>query len=91
MQSEVLEALKAYIIHEVLDGRDIGLEATTPLLEWGIINSLEIVKVLNFIRNRFDVEVPAEKVVAEHFQDLDSLTNLVMEIAQESPASACLE
>jgi acyl carrier protein len=86
--SQVLQVLKDYITHEVLDGRDIGLEATTPLLEWGVINSLEIIKVLNFIRNRFDVEVPTEKVVAEHFQDLDSLTNLVLEIAKQSSASA---
>lgn len=83
-QSEVLEALKAYITNEVLDGKDIGLETTTPLLEWGVINSLEIVKVLNFIWNQFGIEIPAEKVTAEHFKDLVSLTHLVLGIAKES-------
>ena len=87
-QSEVLEALKAYITNEVLDGRDIGLEASTPLLEWGVINSLEIVKVLNFIRNQFEIEIPPEKVTADHFKDLVSLTHLVLGTAKESPASA---
>ena len=78
-QPEVLEALKSYITRDILDGKDIGLEATTPLLEWGIINSFEIIKVLSFIENQFKVEIPVEQVTAEYFKDLDSLSNLVLE------------
>jgi acyl carrier protein len=78
-QSEVLGSLKSYITQEVLSGRDIGLEATTPLLEWGVINSLEIVRLLSFIRSQYGIEIPSEKVTAEHFKDLNSLSYLVLE------------
>jgi acyl carrier protein len=85
-QSEVLESLKGYISREILDGKDIGLDASTPLLEWGIINSLEMARLVSFIEDRFNVEVPADKILLEHFKDLTSLINLVSELAEGDPA-----
>jgi acyl carrier protein len=82
-RAEVIKQLKDYIVRQVLDGRGIGLDETTPLLEWGVINSLEIVRLLNFIQKQFDVEVPGSKIVAEHFTNLISITDMVLEIAQE--------
>jgi acyl carrier protein len=80
-QSEVLESLKGYVSREILDGKDIGLDGSAPLLEWGIINSIEIARLVAFIQNRFDVEVPGEKIVIEHFKDLNSITALVLELS----------
>ncbi|MCY1071294.1 acyl carrier protein [Nannocystis sp. RBIL2] len=71
------QALKQYVAREILDGKDIGLDADTPLLEWGVINSLEIARLLGFVREQFGVVVPLESVTAEHFKDLRALTALV--------------
>jgi len=81
--SEILQRLKGYISNEILDGKDIGLEASTPLLEWGIINSLEMARLVAFLQNRFSVEVPAEKIVVEHFKDLKSIAALIVELSSE--------
>jgi acyl carrier protein len=81
--SEILQRLKGYISKEILDGKDIGLEASTPLLEWGIINSLEMARFVAFLENRFSVDVPAEKIVVEHFRDLKSIVALVVELSSE--------
>ena len=81
--SEILQRLKGYISKEILDGKDIGLEASTPLLEWGIINSLEMARFVAFLENRFSVDVPAEKIVVEHFRDLKSVAALVVELSSE--------
>ena len=81
--SEILQRLKGYISNEILDGKDIGLEASTPLLEWGIINSLEMARLVAFLQNRFSVEVPAEKIVVEHFRDLKSIAALIVELSSE--------
>ena len=81
--SEILQKLKGYISNEILDGKDIGLEASTPLLEWGIINSLEMARLVAFLQNRFSVEVPAEKIVVEHFRDLKSIAALIVELSSE--------
>lgn len=57
-QDEVITQLHTYFAQDVLDGRDIGLDRTTPLLEWGVINSLEIVRLLAFIQAKFAMEIP---------------------------------
>ena len=80
-RSDVVDQLKHYIAESVLDGKEVGLDESTPLLEWGVINSLEIARLLNFIQQQFHVEIPSEKVIAEHFANLRVLSDLVMELA----------
>lgn len=83
MQHErILEILRDYIAKDVLDGKDIGLEPSTPLLEWGVINSLEIVKLVTFISREFGVSVPGDKVTATYFKDLQALAGLVAELTE---------
>lgn len=77
-QSLVIEQLKKYVAQNVLGGKDIGLDETTPLLEWGIINSLEIVRLISFIRNQFNVDIPVDKLVADNFSNLSAIANLVL-------------
>ena len=84
-RSEVLRTLKAYISREILDGKDIGLDASTPLLEWGIINSIEIARLVSYIEDRFGVEVPPDRITIEHFENLLALTNLVLELKRITP------
>jgi acyl carrier protein len=80
MQREaIIEQTTRYIAQDVLGGRDIGLNETTPLLEWGIINSLEMVKLLSFIREQFGVEVPTDKLVADSFTSISSIADLILE------------
>jgi acyl carrier protein len=79
-QSEILDNLHSYISKEILDGKDIGLEAATPLLEWGIINSIEIARLVSYISNQFKVEIPSDKITIEYFKDLNAITNLILEL-----------
>lgn len=80
-RSDIVEQLKHYIAETVLDGKETGLTEVTPLLEWGVINSLEIVRLLGFIRDQFHVDIPHDKLVADHFANLTVLSNLIMELA----------
>ena len=77
-RATVIEQLKRYIAQDVLGGKDIGLDETTPLLEWGIINSLEMVKLLSFIRKQFAVDIPADKLSADSFTSVSSVADLVL-------------
>ena len=79
-QLEVFEGLKGFISEEILDGKDIGLDGSTPLLEWGIINSMEIARIVSFVYDRFNIEIPGDKITLEYLKDLNSLTNLVMDL-----------
>lgn len=82
--NEMVAQLKEYLVQDVLDGKDIGLDEYTPLLEWGVINSLEIVRLLSFIQTTFGIEVPADQLTADHFVDISSIVNLVMKQGAES-------
>ena len=76
--------LKQYIAQNILDGKDIGLDATTPLLEWGIINSMELLRLLSFIQQRFGVEIPFEKVTADDFVTIEAIASLVSSLARSN-------
>ena len=78
-QTTIIEQLKHYIAQDILGGKDIGLDETTPLLEWGIINSLEMVRLLQFIHKQFNVDIPPDKLMADSFTDIMSIANLVLE------------
>jgi acyl carrier protein len=80
-RTTVIEQLKRYIAQDVLGGKDIGLDETTPLLEWGIINSLEMAKLLSFIRKQFAVDISTDKLVADSFSSISSIADLVLEQA----------
>ncbi|XVV06145.1 acyl carrier protein [Actinosynnema sp. CA-248983] len=80
-REEVLEELTGFIRDKVLDpsaGVEIGPD--TPLLEWGILNSLSTTALVVFIQERFGVEVPAERMVGRNFRDLNGITALVLDL-----------
>jgi len=78
-RTTIVEQLKNYIAQDVLLGKDSGLDETTPLLAWGLINSLEMVKLLRFIRQRFSVDISTDKLSADSFTDIASIANLILE------------
>jgi acyl carrier protein len=84
-RTTIVEQLKSYIAQDVLGGKDIGLDETTPLLEWGIINSLEMGRLLQFIRKQFTVDIPTDKLIADSFTDIVSIANLVLEQTPAHP------
>ncbi|NUT97298.1 MAG: acyl carrier protein [Saccharothrix sp.] len=78
---EVLAELTGFIRDKVLDpSAGVEVEPDTPLLEWGILNSLTTTSLVVFIQERFGVDVPAERMVGRNFRDLDSITALVLDL-----------
>ena len=82
--ADVLTTLTEYISREVLDGQADDLEPTTPLLEWGVLNSMEMTRLLVFVRDTFHVQVPADRVVASNFKNLATIADLVVQLSEES-------
>ena len=73
----VVEGLRTFISRQMLEGEDIGLTATTPLLELGILNSMEVLSLIAFIESRFEVVVPPDQILADNFKDLQTIAGLV--------------
>jgi acyl carrier protein len=84
-RDELLGRISDYVQCELLGGADQPetapeLKPDTPLLEWGILNSLNTAKLLAYLRDELDVEVPLTHVTGRYFQDLDSVTDLVLSL-----------
>jgi acyl carrier protein len=82
-RSDILQELMNYIAVEMLDGDGSDLESSTPLLEWGIINSIEIIRLIHFIEGKFKVEVPFDRIIPEHLRDADSIAGLVSQLRED--------
>ncbi|HEX6471612.1 MAG TPA: acyl carrier protein [Streptosporangiaceae bacterium] len=76
--TRVRTELEQYIRTEFLDGDPSAeLTATSPLLDWGVLNSMNTARVIAFAGERFGVTVPPREVTPANFRDLESLARLV--------------
>jgi acyl carrier protein len=80
-REEMLDALKQFVGQELLEGRDAGLDEQTPLLQWGVIDSLSVAELVNFTRERFDIEVPRSEVRPDNLKDLDAYVGMLQRIS----------
>lgn len=78
--AEVLRELRTYILDDVLEKREVDLGPQTSLLELGIFNSMEIMRMVSFIESHFGVSVPWDRVVVENFKNLTTITNFVQDL-----------
>lgn len=78
---DVYPVLRDYVARELLHGEDAGLTADTPLLEWGVIDSLSLAELLAFIEQRFSIQVAEEEVTPDHFQSLGALSELLARLS----------
>lgn len=73
---DIIPSLIEFIAREILQGEE-DLDAHTPLLALGVIDSLSMVSLLGFIQKRFQVDIPDDLVTVENFEDVASLAQLI--------------
>ena len=54
----MLGEFKQFVVSELLDGRDMGLDEHTPLLAWGVLDSMSVNVLVSFTSERFGIAVP---------------------------------
>lgn len=80
----IIRELEQYVSEAFLDGdTESQITPTTPLLEWGVLNSMNTVRLLAHIREQHNVVVPPSKIVGAHFRDLESIAALVAELSDQ--------
>jgi hypothetical protein len=76
-RDQIADELERYVRQNFLDGDDGELSRTTPLLQWGVLNSMNTQLLLTHIRDDMGVVVPPTALNGANFRDLDSITDLV--------------
>ena len=77
----MLGELKQFVVRELLDGRDAGLDEHTPLLAWGVLDSLSVNVLVSYTSERFGIDVPQGEVTPENLKDLDAYVSMLMRLA----------
>lgn len=81
--AEAIESLRAFIEQHNLDGR-ATLSEDTPLLEWGVLDSLGLAELTVFVEERFGLSVPIEAITPDNFRDLRAIAALLRDLADEA-------
>jgi acyl carrier protein len=76
-EDAVIAELRQFVAREILKGKDEGLDATTPLIEWGLIDSVSIVVLSNFVAKRFGVEIPNAEMKPSNLATLTTVAALI--------------
>jgi len=79
----ILDTLQGYVNDRILQDTTITLEPDASLLEWGVLNSITAVQLIEFIRKRFQVDVPPEEVAGRNFRDLRSIARLLAQLSAQ--------
>lgn len=85
-QPQLLASLTRYIAEEILEGDAEDLLPSTPLLELGILNSLETARMMTFIEKQYGITVPADAMRVENLSTLSAIADMVYACAQAQPS-----
>ena len=81
--SGIREVVKDFILTEFLPGEDPDeLTESTSLLTSGVLDSLNTMRLITFLEERFRVEIQPHEIGAEHFGTVASIADLVQSKSQ---------
>ncbi|MEM9619619.1 MAG: acyl carrier protein [Pseudomonadota bacterium] len=66
------DKVRSLVIENLLNGKEVADDQ--DLLISGIIDSLGVMRLVRLLEAEFDIKIPAEDVVIEHFGSIDMLT-----------------
>ncbi|HDR72328.1 MAG TPA: acyl carrier protein [Methanoculleus sp.] len=58
------------------------LDTTDSLTERGIIDSIGLIEFVDFIQDRYAIEIPGEYLTPENFDTLNGITNLISQLSK---------
>ncbi|MCP9624664.1 acyl carrier protein [Nocardia otitidiscaviarum] len=79
-QAELAERLLTFIRKRFLDDDPASrLDGETPLLDWGILNSVNTAELIGFVRSEFDCTLHQSSVNVRNFRNANSIATLILE------------
>ena len=75
---EILAEIRAFVAKWFREGREDGLDADTPLVTSGIVDSAGVVEVVEFLEQRFAVRITDADVSLRNCNTLAGLADLVL-------------
>lgn len=74
-------ALVRYISDNLIADRGAAtIDARTPLIDTGVIDSMGLLQIVTFIEERTGVRIPDDAVVPDNFQTVESMERMVEQL-----------
>ncbi|WP_409060699.1 phosphopantetheine-binding protein [Streptomyces sp. SYP-A7185] len=84
--TSVMNDIDAYIRKEFLDGdSSTDLTFTSPLLEWGILNSMNTTRLATFVSERYEVTVAPRDMSPDNFRTIENVARMVLDKRRARP------
>ncbi|WP_252247366.1 phosphopantetheine-binding protein [Clostridium sp. ZBS4] len=62
---------------------DINFEECNTLIEAGILDSFDIIQIVNAIDDEYGIEVPATEIIPENFNSADAILKMIRRLEEE--------
>lgn len=62
--------------------RDTQLEDTDSLTQKGIIDSIGLLELMDYISEKYSIEIPEEMLTPENFDSLKGITDMITKLAK---------
>lgn len=87
-QEEILAELTRYVQTRFLPKGTEALAADAPLLQLGILTSLNTTELIAHIQEQYRLYIPPEDVVGRNFKSLQAISGLVFRLQGDPAATA---
>ena len=75
---EIKETVLEYVIDEYIEeDDDLEVEADTPLISSGIVDSFSMVSLKAFLEKKYSIRIPDEEATPEAFDTVNKIVELV--------------
>lgn len=72
------DAIKDFILRDIIrDGGVRTLAANDNLIDSGVINSLGIMKIVNFLESNYTISISDDEILLDNFESLAAITKFV--------------
>jgi acyl carrier protein len=75
--TETERTIHDYIISEIMFDKDLPLEVGDSLLEGGVIDSMDLQRLIVFLEERFALEVADDLLVPENFESIRAVAGMI--------------
>ncbi|AGF54661.1 acyl carrier protein [Clostridium saccharoperbutylacetonicum] len=62
---------------------DIDFRECASLVDDGILDSFDIVEIVNLIGEEYDIKIPAIEIVPENFNSVDAILNMIQRLQEK--------
>ena len=62
---------------------DVDFNECTTLVDEGILDSFDIIEIINVIDEEYDIKIPAIEIVPKNFNSAEAILNMIQRLQEE--------